>query len=167
MRSYCSSGLRECSRLRDSIMLTWDLAGASVLMLPRTPKRIGSVTLRDFSVGVSFGARGNVLFGGGDVRLTRTRVEGPLQRGLFLEGHRVYLNETIVAGSGSDNHFSGHCAVNIRGMDSSSDVVAIQHSVVTNSPNYGVCIGNPLANEDEEFQVWLDNNGQLNIAALD
>ena len=28
IRSYCSSGLRECSRLRVSIMLTWERAGA-------------------------------------------------------------------------------------------------------------------------------------------
>ena len=46
MRSYCSSGLRECSRLRVSIMLTVERAGAGVRIDPLTPNRIGSVTLR-------------------------------------------------------------------------------------------------------------------------
>ena len=46
MRSYCSSGLRLCSRLRVSIILTVERPGASVLMDPLTPNRIGSVTLR-------------------------------------------------------------------------------------------------------------------------
>ena len=46
MRSYCSSGLRLCSRLRVSIMFTVERAGASVRMEPLTPKRMGSVTLR-------------------------------------------------------------------------------------------------------------------------
>lgn len=119
---------------------------------------IGSVTFRDFTGSLTFSAQGSALFGDGDLRLTRTRVEGPLPLGLQLNAHRVYLNETIVTGSGSDNHFTGRCAVNIHGMDSGGDLVAIQHSVVSGNPAYGVCIGSSFANEDDGFQVWLDNN---------
>ena len=44
---YCSSGLRECSRLRVASKFTWRRPGASVrAFLPRTPNRITSVTLR-------------------------------------------------------------------------------------------------------------------------
>ena len=47
MRPYCSSGLRECSRLRVASRFTCRRPGASVrAFLPRTPNRMSSVTLR-------------------------------------------------------------------------------------------------------------------------
>ncbi len=43
-KSYISSGFLECSRLRVDKMLTCVRPGESVRILPRTPKRISSVT---------------------------------------------------------------------------------------------------------------------------
>ena len=47
MIGYCSSGLRECSRLRVAIRFTCRRPGASVRALrPRVPNSSSSVTLR-------------------------------------------------------------------------------------------------------------------------
>lgn len=118
---------------------------------------IASVTFRDFEGALAFIAEGDA-FGNNVLRMTRTRVEGPLSLGLSLEADEVYVNEAIVTGSGSGDAFTGKCALNIDGPNDGNDVVAIQHTTVTGNPGSGVCIGDHFANSDESFGVWLDNN---------
>src|SRR5260370_694648 len=54
MIAYCSSGLRECSRLRVANKFTCRRPGASVrAFLPRTPKRKSSVTIGGMELSLS------------------------------------------------------------------------------------------------------------------
>ncbi len=131
-------------------------AAGSPLFVARRVE-IGSLTFRDFSNSLTFSAAGSAL-GNNVVRLTRVRFEGPLGGGLHLEADQVYANEIVVTDSGSGNHFSGQCALNIEGPNDSDDLVSIQHSTIASNPDGGVCIGDYFGNSDEGFEVWLDNN---------
>lgn len=119
---------------------------------------IGSVTFRGFqgTLPLALWTQGST-FGNNRLRLTRTRFEG-MTSGVELRGDEVYVNEAIVTGSGNGNAFSGECALNIHGPNDGNDRVAIQHTTVTGNPGSGVCIGDPIADSDESFGVWLDNN---------
>lgn len=118
---------------------------------------LGSLTVRDASAGAWLIARGT-LFSNGVLRMTRVRVEGPMSDGVQLFGEEVHVNESIVVGAGSGDAFTGFCALNVFGPDDGDDLVAIQHSTIANNPASGICIGDYFANDDQDFEVWIDNN---------
>ncbi len=118
---------------------------------------VGSLTFRAFGGEVRLSAFGDHI--GDDVaRITRVRFEGPALLGNDAYGDRVYLNQVVVTGSGSTDFSGRRCAMNVSGPNDDDDLVAIQHSVVTNNPAGGVCIGSPNTMDNEEFVVRLDNN---------
>lgn len=118
---------------------------------------IGSIMVRGASEDVTLIASGTA-FANGVLRMTRTRIEGPIAGGVTLLGEEVHVNESIVVGAGSGDAFTGLCAVNVIGPDDGDDLVVIQHSTIANNPAAGVCIGDYFANDDDEFSVWIDNN---------
>lgn len=114
---------------------------------------LGSLTFRRVDSNILLWAHGTA-FSNGVARLTRTRFEGPTPGGVNVFGEEVYVTEAIVTNSGDDSR----CALEIRTMDDSNDVVSIQHSTVAGNPGGGVCIGNPNNGNDAGFLVRLDNN---------
>ena len=118
---------------------------------------VGSLTFRNATFSATFIARGT-LFSNGVLRMTRTRLEGPMSEGVVIVGEEIHVSESIVVNAGSDSAFTGRCAVNVEGPDDGDDVVAFQHSTIVGNSGTGLCIGDYFANDDQGFAVWIDNN---------
>ncbi len=118
---------------------------------------VGSVTFRGFTGHIVLDAA-VAQFSENVSRITRVRFEGPTLLGNEVNGDQIFINESIVTGSGSTDFSGRRCALNLNGPNDNDDLVVIQHSVVAGNPAGGVCIGNPNVQDNDGFLVRLDNN---------